>query len=82
MTHQETIWQGRYIWVVSIMSKSGKIHRYVRKYVGRSGEVLGEAKNGMLLIQFKNQHGAEHIRSIPAGCVVDYNVPKAGDSHQ
>jgi hypothetical protein len=45
--------------------------------VGRGGKVLGEAKNGMLLIQFKN-----HTRAIPAGCVVDYNVPKAGDSHQ
>lgn len=77
MTYQETFWQGRYVWVVSLMSRSGKMHRYVRKYVGRGGKVIGEAKNGMLLIQFKN-----HTRSIPAGCVVDYNVPKAGDSHR
>ncbi len=82
MTYQETIWQGRYVCVVSILSKSGKIHRYVRKYVGRGGKVLGEAKNGMLLIEFKNHHGCTHTRCIPAGCVVDYSVPKAGDSHR
>jgi hypothetical protein len=34
--------------------------------VGRGGKVVGEAKNGMLLIQFKN-----HTRCIPAGCVVE-----------
>ena len=82
MTYQETLWQGRYVWVVSLMSRSGKMHLYVRKYVGRVGMVKGEAKNGMLLIQFKNSHGISHTRAIPAGCVVDYNVPKAGDSQQ
>jgi hypothetical protein len=73
MTYQEVLWQGKYVWIVSIMSKSGKMHRYVRKYVGRGGMVLGESKNNMLLIQFKN-----HTRCIPAGCVVDYSVPKSG----
>ncbi len=72
MTYQEALWQGKYVWIVSLMSKSGKMHRYVRRYVGRGGLVLGEAKNGMLLIQFTN-----HTRCIPAGCVVDYSVPKA-----
>ena len=78
MTYQEALWQGKYVWIVSLMSKSGKMHRYVRKYVGRGGLVLGEAKNGMLLIQFKNHHGIAHTRCIPAGCVVDYDVPKSG----
>lgn len=73
MTYQEALWKGRYVWVVSLMSRSGRMHRYVRKYVGRGGLVKGDAKNGMLLIQFKN-----HARAIPAGCVVDYNVPKSG----
>lgn len=72
MTYQEVLWQGKYVWVVSLMSKSGKMHRYVRQYIGRGGKVLGESKNGMLLVQFKS-----HTRSIPAGCVVEYNVPKA-----
>lgn len=48
------------------MSKSGKIHLYVKKYIDRFGLVKGEAKNGMLLIRFK-----EHTRSIPVGCVVE-----------
>ena len=77
MTYQEALWQGKYVWIVSLMSKSGKMHRYVRKYVGRGGLVLGEAKNGMLLIQFKNHHGIARTRCIPAGCVVDYSVSKA-----
>jgi hypothetical protein len=71
MTYQEALWKGKLVWIVSLMSKRGKMHRYVSNYVGRAGRVLGEAKNGMLLIQFKT-----HTRSIPAGCVVDYNVPK------
>ena len=69
MTYQEVLWKDKYVWVVSLMSKSGKMHRYVRTYVGRGGKVVGEAKNGMLLIEFKN-----HTRCIPAGCVVEYGV--------
>ncbi len=75
MTYQEALWKNKYVWVVGLMSRSGKMHRYVRKYVGRGGFVLGEAKNNMLLIQFKN-----HTRAIPAGCVVEYDTPKAGSS--
>lgn len=72
MTYQEALWKGKYVWVVSMLSKSGTIHSYVRKYVGRGGNVVGEAKNGMLLIQFRN-----HTRSIPAGCVAPYNTRRA-----
>lgn len=66
MTHQETLWKHKKIMVISLMSKSGKIHLYVKKYIGRFGLVRGQAKNGMLLIRFKG-----HTRSIPAGCVVE-----------
>lgn len=72
MTKQEAQWKDKYVWVVSLMSKNGKMHRYVRQYVGRGGLVVGEAKNGMLLVQFKN-----HTRAVPAGCVAPYDVPKA-----
>jgi hypothetical protein len=71
MTYQEALWKGKRVLIVSLMSKNGRIHRYVRKYIGRSGMVLGEAKNNMLLVQFEN-----HTRGIPAGCVVDYNTAK------
>jgi hypothetical protein len=77
MTYQEVLWKDKYVWVVSLMSKSGKMHRYVRKYVGRGGKVVGEAKNGMLLIEFKN-----HTRCIPAGCVVEYGVQQITNRKQ
>lgn len=72
MTYQEVLWQGKYVWVAGILSKSGKLHRTLKKYVGRGGMVVGEAKNGMLLVQFKN-----HTRSIPAGCLVEYTTRTA-----
>ena len=68
MTYQEVLWQGKLVWVTGIVSRSGKCHRYVRKFVGRGGMVIGEAKNGMLLIQF----GKGRRRAIPAGCVTLY----------
>lgn len=75
MTYQECIWKDTIVWVVGILSKSGKIHRYVKQYVGRGGFVLGESKNGMLLIKFSN-----HTRCIPAGCIVKYGtVSHAGN---
>jgi hypothetical protein len=40
--------------------------------VGRGGKVLGESKNGRLLVQFKG-----HTRCIPAGCVAEYGTVKA-----
>jgi hypothetical protein len=39
--------------------------------VGRGGKVLGESKNGRLLVQFKG-----HTRGIPAGCVAEYGTVK------
>ena len=71
MTYQEVLWQGKYVWVVGILSKSGRIHRDLRQYVGRGGKVLGESKNGRLLVQFKG-----HTRGIPAGCVAEYGTVK------
>lgn len=71
MTYQEVLWQGKYVWITGVKSKSGRLHRYVAKYVGRGGAVVGEAKNGMLLVQFKS-----HTRAIPAGCVCLYTDAK------
>ena len=68
MTYQEVLWQGHLVWVTGMISKSGKAHRYVRKFIGRGGVVKGEAKNGMLLIDF----GKNKKRAIPAGCVTLY----------
>jgi hypothetical protein len=68
MTYQEVLWKGKQVWVVGILSKSGKLHRYLRKYVGRDGVVLGESKNGMLLVQF-----GKRTRCIPAGCLALYS---------
>lgn len=74
MTYQEVLWKGKLVLVTGILSKSGRLHYAYRKYVGRGGLVLGEAKNGMLLIQFGN-----HTRAIPAGCVAKYGtVRRAG----
>ena len=80
MTYQETIWKDKIVMVTSIISSSGKMHRYLCKYVGRSGFVIGEAKNNMLLIEFAGRNRArqrifEH-RSIPAGCVTLYTEIK------
>ena len=72
MTYQEVLWQGKLVWVTGIVSRSGKCHRYVRKFVGRGGVVKGEAKNGMLLIEF----GRNKRRAIPAGCVTLYSEVK------
>ena len=70
MTYQEAIWKGKVVWVTGILSKSGRLHRVYRPYVGRGGRVVGEAKNGMLLIDF----GRNHKRAIPAGCVAEYGT--------
>lgn len=71
MTYQECLWQGKTVLVVSIMSKSGKVHIYVKRFVGRQGIVLGEAKNGMLLIRFQMSKYFRKTISIPAGCVIE-----------
>ncbi len=67
MTHQESIWNGKYVLVVSLVSKSGKVHMPVRKYVGRTGRFVREAKNGMLLVRFEEASSNKDV-SIPAGC--------------
>jgi hypothetical protein len=79
MDYQECLWKGKIVWVVSIMSKNKVIHRYLKKYVGHGGFVLGTAKNNMLLIEFAHrdfQTGRKirQTRCIPASCVVEYGV--------
>jgi hypothetical protein len=82
MDYQECLWKGKLVWVVSIMSKNKVIHRYLQKYVGRAGFVLGTAKNNMLLIEFTHRDFKDfqvvrkprQIRCIPASCVVEYGV--------
>lgn len=75
MTYQEVLWQDRLVWVVGILSRSGRMHYNLRKYVGRGGRVIRESKNGQLLVEF----GRGHQRSIPAGCLAEYGlVHRAG----
>jgi membrane protein implicated in regulation of membrane protease activity len=64
MTYQEALWAGKYAKVVGTLSKSGKEHTYVAQYIGKTGYVIREAKNGMLLV-----HVGRNILSIPAGCL-------------
>ena len=71
-TYQECIWQDKTVLVVSMMSKSGKVHSYVKRFVGRRGYVLREAKNGMLLIRFQMSKHFRKTISIPAGCVIEW----------
>ena len=71
MTYQEVLWKNKYVWVTGILSKSGRIHMPLRNYVGRGGMVIGESKNGQLLVRFY-----DHTRAIPAGCVREYGTVK------
>lgn len=64
MTYQETLYKGKMVLVYSLKSKSGKFHFYIKKYIGKHGIVVKEAKNGMLQVKFKT-----HVRNIPAGCL-------------
>lgn len=75
MTYQEVLWKDKIVWVVSMMSKNKRIHRYLRKYVGQCGQVIGEAKNGMLLIDFSHG-GYRHTRCVPSSCVIPYTEAK------
>lgn len=82
-TYQECIWQDKTVLVVSMLSKSGKVHAYVKRFVGRRGTVLGEAKNGMLLIRFQMTKYFRKEIAIPAGCVIEWTeVPFAQDRKQ
>ena len=77
-TYQECIWQGKTVLAVSMLSKSGKVHSYIKRFVGRRGYVLREAKNGMLLIRFQMSKHFRKTISIPAGCVIEWTeVPFA-----
>jgi len=71
MTYQEVLWQGKLVWVTGILSRSGRLHRALKPYVGRGGVVLRESKNGQLLVQFGLQ-----TRCVPAGCVAEYGTVK------
>lgn len=65
-------WKDKVVTVVSMTSKGGRTHPYLRKWVGRSGTVLGIATNNMLLIEFaKRGESSKPVRAIPAGCVID-----------
>ena len=78
MTYLEVLYKGKMVWVTGILSKSGRLHYSLRKYVGRGGVVLGESKNNQLLVQFKN-----HTRSIPPGCAALYGtVSRAGQKNK
>ena len=68
MTYLECIWKDKIVIVTGILSNRGIIHPYVRRYVGRSGTVIGESKNNQLLIKFQI-NGRLSTRSIPPGCV-------------
>lgn len=72
MTYQETVWQGRLVWITGLRSKNGKLHRYVAEFVGLGGLVTKEAKNGMLLVLFSNGTTI----AIPAGCLTAYSEAK------
>lgn len=79
MTYQETIWQGRLVWIAGIRSNNGKLHRYVANFVGLGGLVTKEAKNGMLLVLFSNNTTRALrtlVRAISAGCLTAYNEAK------
>lgn len=72
ITYQECLYKDKIVWVVSLLSRSGKIHRWVKPYIGIGGVVVGEAKNGMLLVKFS--HG--EAVAIPAGCLALYDQHK------
>lgn len=55
--------------VTSIISNSGRAHPYLKKWINRSGQVVGRSKSNMLLVHFKNKKGTSIFRSIPDGCV-------------
>lgn len=66
MTHLEVLYKDRVVLVTSLFAKSGKAHRYVCRYLGRYGYVIGESKGGQLLVRFPN---GRHVRAFPPGCV-------------
>ena len=71
MTPQEIKWKDKIVLVTGIKSNNGVLHGHVARYIGQCGTVKREAKNGMLLVYFKNSKNAKH-RAIPAGCLTLY----------
>lgn len=85
MTYQEIKWMNKIIWVTGIMSNSRKLHRNLVKYVGRGGQVIGESKNGQLLVRFVHRvDGIKKIedRCIPSGCVEEYGTVHIAKPHK
>lgn len=74
MTSQECRWKYWVVMPVSIQGKSGNLHRYVRPFIGKTGYVVSEAKNGMLLVRFHYKTKWK-TRAIPASCLIgiEYN---------
>ena len=82
MDYQEAIWKDKSVVVTGIISRSGAMHRYLCRYVGHTGHVVGTAKNNMLLVEFEKRRGIEACRSIPAGCVtLISDIKQAGVRH-
>lgn len=71
MTYQECIYKGKKVMITGIISRSGKLHSHVTRYVGSICRVLGDAKNGMLLLHVPigRFHPTFRKISVPAGCV-------------
>lgn len=66
MTRQEILFNDATVICVSIMSKRKRIHFKCKKFIGRKGKVLGEGKNGQLLIKFDSQ---KNPVTIPLSCL-------------
>jgi hypothetical protein len=82
MDYQEAVWKDKSVVVTGIVSRSGAMHRYLCRYVGRTGYVIGTAKNNMLLVEFAKYRGMETCRAIPAGCVtLSSSIKHAGVRH-
>lgn len=69
MTHLETIWQDKHVIVYSMMSKSGKLHAHVRRWIGRIGIVMRESKNNQLIVKFGISPYKKKYIAIPPGCL-------------
>lgn len=75
MTYQEVLWLNKRVQLIKSRGKSGKEHS-LKNYIGLSGVVLKESKNGQLLVYFElsslfNVVAEGRIRAIPASCVVE-----------
>jgi hypothetical protein len=71
MTYQETLWKGKHIRLISLLSKRGIVHHHLARFCGMAGVVLGESKNGQLLIEFRTSwRGKKNLTvCVPSGCV-------------